>query len=80
MTSSMNGFPKWFKLSCCAVPLTALLVATVGTAMGSVACSVIFVPLTVLSWRVISNVLGIKPKAVVINQSAGRAQGTVTRR
>ena len=84
MTSSRTGIPRWFKLTCCAVPLAALLVATIGAAMGSIISPVVFVPITALSWRVISKVLGIKPCPIIINlprrQTHAETQNVLTQR
>ncbi len=74
MTSSRKAIPRWFKLACCAVPLAALLVATIGVAAGATVSPIVFLTLTPLSWRVISKVLGIRHQPIVINLPARQTQ------
>ena len=61
-----NDVPNWFRMVCCATPLLSLVISTAGIAAGVSVSPVVIGGLSILSWRVISVVMGIKPSPLVI--------------
>ena len=67
---SSNQFPMWLKATCCIAPLAALIAACVFGVN-----SLGLFGLTVLCWRVVSAVLGIRPVPLVL---IGNEQGLLS--
>lgn len=77
-SESQISIPNWFRLACCGTPLAALLIATIGVATGATVNPVVFGALSVLSWRVITKVLGLNSPALVINLPTRERSSAVT--
>lgn len=72
--------PMWFRLVCCGTPMMALLIATVGLAVGSTFSPIIFAALAMLCWRVIGRVLGVEGAPIVLNIAGRRLEASDERR
>ena len=57
--SNKCQFPRWFQMTCCVIPLSALLAVSVGLAGGVSVNPFVTFTLAALAWRVIAQVLGI---------------------
>ena len=66
-TKKKATIPTWFCLFCYATPLVALLIATVGIAFGTAMNFMVFTVLSAMSWKIISNLLGIPASPLVSN-------------
>ena len=64
--SKPSTFPLWFQMTCCVVPLAALLAISVGLAIGVSVNPLVAFTLAALAWRVIAQVLGIEQSLISI--------------
>jgi hypothetical protein len=61
--SSPPTFPRWFTMTCCGVPLGALLAVSLGLSFGTAVSPLVLLMLSHLCWRVLSQILGIDAHA-----------------
>lgn len=62
MDASKPKFPNWFQVLCCVIPLLALLIVSVGLAMGTTIGWASMTALACLVSRVITVVTDVRPR------------------